>query len=205
MISTSVIREIHGNVGVAILNRPDRLNAWTGEMQSQLFDTFEAYESDPNIRVIVVTGAGRGFCAGADLSGLNDLSEGRSQSSESSALTTPDKRSFLLPMHIKKPILAAVNGPVAGMGFGFALTCDMRFSNRDAKWCGAFSKRGLVAEWGTSFLLPRLIGTGNAMMFMMSSDIFLGDEAMRLGMVQKVFDGDVKEQTILYAQKLAGK
>jgi enoyl-CoA hydratase/carnithine racemase len=64
-------------------------------------------------------------------------------------------------MNIKKPIIAAVNGPVAGMGFGFVLTCDMRFSNRDAKWCGSFSKRGLVAEWGTSFLLPRLVGTGN--------------------------------------------
>ena len=201
-----VLREIHGNVGVATLNRPSRLNAWTQAMQTQLYDAFEAFESNPIVRVIVVTGAGRGFCAGADLSGLDSLASGGSGPSSPSSQQQQqpdDNRSFLLPMHIKKPIIAAVNGPVAGMGFGFALTCDMRFSNKNAKWCGAFSKRGLIAEWGTSFLLPRLVGTGNAMMFMMSSDVYLGDEAMRLGMVQKVFDGDVLSQTIAYAQKLS--
>ena len=97
-----VLRQIHGNVGVAILNRPKRLNAWTGLMQTQLYDIFQDFEADPNIRVIVVTGAGRGFCAGADLGGLDALSSGNTDSSNVNE-TQEDTRSFLLPMHIKKP------------------------------------------------------------------------------------------------------
>lgn len=196
-----VIATIHGKVGLCTLNRPKRLNAWTDNMQTQLYNALEEFERDPRVSVIVVTGAGRGFCAGADLGNLDTLA-----SSTGPAVVPPphtDSRSFLLPMYIHKPIIAAVNGPVAGMGFGFALCCDMRFSNRKAKWCGAFSKRGLVAEWGTSFLLPRLIGTGNAMMMMMDSEVVLGEEAMRLGLVQKVFDGDCLAKTLLYAQQLA--
>ena len=148
-------------------------------------------------------GVGRGFCAGADLGGLDSLATGATGAAMGSLAAALDTRGFLLTKRLSKPVIAAINGPVAGIGFAWALTCDVRFANRDAKFSCAFSKRGLVAEWGTSFLLPRLVGTGNAMMLLLSSEVFLGDEAHRLGLVQRVCDGDCVEQAMRFAQRLA--
>jgi enoyl-CoA hydratase/carnithine racemase len=157
-----VLSEVVGGVGVLTLNRPARLNAWTAALQRQLYGGLRAFEADEAVRAIVVTGAGRGFCAGADLGGLDSIASGGGEDSgggDKKARAPPaglrgeeqrEEESFLLPMFIKKPIIAAINGAVAGIGFGFALTCDIRFANRDAKFCGAFSKRGLVAEWGAA-------------------------------------------------------
>ena len=108
-----VLREVRGNVGLLTLNRPAKLNAWTGQMQSELYDGFQAFEADPAVSAIVVTGAGRGFCAGADLGGLNSLASGgggggAARAAPRAPAPEPETRSFLLPMYIQKPIIAAV-------------------------------------------------------------------------------------------------
>ena len=135
-----------------------------------------------------------------DLGGLNDAA---TKETGAAASAMPETRPFLLARTLTKPVIAAINGPVAGIGLAWSLTCDMRFTNKDSKFSCAFSKRGLVAEWGTSFLLPRLVGTGNAMLYLMSSEVFLGEEATRIGIAQRCFDGDVLERTVTFAKQLA--
>jgi len=198
-----LLKEIKGNVGILTLNRPKRLNAWTEGMKKRLFDSLLEFEKDSTVRVIVITGAGRGFCAGADMMGLQAKSGAKSKKKKEKIQDEYDNRTVIFATTIKKPIICAINGPVAGIGLAFALACDIRFANKKAKFTLAFSKRGLVAEHGTSWTLPRLMGMGNALMFAMSSDIILADEAYRMGIVQKVFDDNVLLHTIEYAQRLA--
>lgn len=109
----------------------------------------------------------------------------------------------MYPSTLSKPVIAAVNGAVAGIGLAFALWCDLRFSTKSAKFVTAFSKRGLVAEWGIAWTLPRLVGQGNAMMLLLSSEVVLGEEACRLGIVQRVVDGDVLAHAVTFAKGLA--
>ena len=109
----------------------------------------------------------------------------------------------MYPSTLSKPVIAAVNGAVAGIGLAFALWCDLRFSSKSAKFVTAFSKRGLVAEWGISWTLPRLVGHGNAMMLLLSSEVILGEEAYRLGIVQRVVDHDVLAHAVAFAKGLA--
>lgn len=196
-----VLKTIKGKVGILTLNRPKRLNAWTGPLQTQLYDGLVDFENDPNVNVIIVTGAGRGFCAGADMDTLQNGAQGKPI--DTAIREQPDLRTVIFTMSIKKPVIAAINGAAAGIGLAFACACDIRFANRKAKFTLAFPKRGLVAEHATSWTLPRLMGTGNAMMFALSSDIILGDEAYRTGLVQKVFDDNVLEHTLKFAQRLA--
>lgn len=192
-----VLKTVKGKIGILTLNRPKRLNAWTENLQTQLYDGMVDFEKDPNICVIIVTGAGRGFCAGADMDSL------QGKNVDVAIREQPDLRTVIFTMSIKKPVIAAINGAAAGIGLAFACACDIRFANRKAKFTLAFPKRGLVAEHATSWTLPRLMGTGNAMMFALSSDIILGDEAYRTGLVQKVFDDNVLEHTIKFAERLA--
>jgi enoyl-CoA hydratase/carnithine racemase len=166
---------VRGSVGILTLNRPTRLNAWTGPMATALYDGMKAFENDPNVGVIVVTGAGRGFCAGADLGGLSSLSSGKPfDGPAKGAKLDSDERTVMFTTTIKKPVIAAINGPCAGIGLAFAMACDFRFCVPNAKLTLAFSRRGLVAEHGTSWTLPRSIGTGNALMLAMSGDVILG-------------------------------
>ena len=178
-------------------------------MQEQLFDGMDAMAANPQVRIIVVTGAGRAFCAGADMKGLDQISSVRegpptTKNGFGMASPTPKIRSITHAMTIPKPVIAAINGPVAGMGLAFALTCDFRFAANDAKITCAFSKLGLIAEHGMSWTLPKLVGTGTAMQLLMSSDVILGVEAQRLGMVQRCFDkAGVLDETVKYARDLA--
>jgi hypothetical protein len=168
-----VLTERRGGVGIVYLNRPKQLNAWTGQMQTLCFNALDAMEADPLVRVIVLTGKGHAFCAGADLGILSGASKSRDakpMADDAEQSLGMADRDVLYPMTILKPVIAAVNGAVAGIGLSLALACDMRFATPHAKFLGAFSRRGLVAEYGISSTLPRLVGTGNAMMFLMSSD-----------------------------------
>eukprot|EP00935_MAST-01C_sp_MAST-1C-sp1_P000703 g703.t1 len=202
-MTSELLKETKGNVGILTLNRPDKLNAWTGPMATALFDGMKAFEADPNVGVIVVTGAGRGFCAGADMGGLSSLSTGAPGTlGGGQDAPPPDNRTVIFTTTIKKPVIAAINGPCAGIGLSFALACDFRFSVENAKFTLAFSRRGLVAEHGASWTLPRLLGTGNAMMFAMSGDVITGEEAYRMGMVQKLCDDNVLGLAVEYAQHL---
>jgi enoyl-CoA hydratase/carnithine racemase len=206
-----VLTERRGAVGIIFLNRPAALNAWTGRMQQLCFSALAAMESDPAIRVIVLTGKGRAFCAGADMGMLNSAAGGGSAKDKSAAgddedasAFRPNQQDVLYPTTVLKPIIAAVNGPVAGIGLSLALACDMRFAADDAKFVGAFSRRGLVAEYGSSWTLPKLAGTGNALMLLMSSDPIKGDEALRMGVVQRCFpSAELLQRTVEFAQHLA--
>jgi enoyl-CoA hydratase/carnithine racemase len=187
-----------GAVAVVSLNRPDVLNAMTTPMSAAYAAALRAADADPQLRAVVVTGAGRGFCAGAD---LNVLSEG--------AATI---RRFLprredLPtvaFRIRKPVICAVNGPVAGIGFAYMMGSDIRFAAADAKISTTFARLGLVAEYGLSWLLPRAIGTAWSLDLLLSGRTITGEEAARIGLVQYVSAREsVLADAIGYATRLA--
>ncbi len=200
-MSEVVLIDVQDGVAVLTLNRPDRLNAWTGEMQVRYLDLLTLCAADEDVRAIVVTGAGRGFCAGADMQNLQAIA-----SQDASGVTTAehDSRPMTFPLTICKPIIAAINGPCAGLGLVQALLCDLRFAAQSAKLTTAFARRGLVAEHGISWILPRLVGQARALDLLLSGRVVLGSEAAAIGLVnQAVPDGSVLEQATAYARMLA--
>ncbi|MDP9845571.1 enoyl-CoA hydratase-related protein [Streptosporangium lutulentum] len=192
-----VLSSIDRGVLTLTFNRPDRLNAWTDELGRRYFDRLAEAELNPEVRVIVVTGAGKGFCAGADFRTLSALQDG-SYDGE------PDKRPNTFPTTIRKPIIAAVNGACAGLGMLHALVCDLIFTADEAKWTTAFARRGLIAEYGISWILPRLIGHAKAMDLLLSGRTFSGAEAYELGLVNRSLPREsLLEETVAYARELA--
>ncbi len=197
-----VTRTIDDGVAVLTLNRPDRLNAWTAEMKRVYFDLLEDCAGDGDVRVIVLTGAGRGFCAGADMDELRSIGEGGLDAAAKVAAEDPRPQTF--PLTIPKPVIAAINGPCAGLGLVHALMCDLRFAASGAKITTAFARRGLVAEHGISWILPRLVGPSRALDLLLSGRIVLSEEAERLGLVNRVVEPDgLLEETLAYARDLA--
>jgi enoyl-CoA hydratase/carnithine racemase len=187
--------------GIALitLNRPDRLNAWNGELAVRYFALLDRATDDPDIKVIVITGAGRGFCSGADMNALQVVSDRGDGASASAGRRGPHETTL-----IPKPVIAAVNGAAAGVGLVIALMCDIRFAATDAKFTTAFSRRGLVAEYGISWILPRLVGMGNALDLLCSGRVILGDEAARMGMVNEAMRRElVLDHSLAYAAELA--
>ncbi|MGH7899004.1 MAG: enoyl-CoA hydratase-related protein, partial [Candidatus Binatia bacterium] len=150
-----VLRDLQDGVATLTLNRPERLNAWTPEMEIRYFGLLDEAAADPDVRVIVVTGAGRGFCPGFDMDALRDIGEGGEPRSSGKPQTHP--------LTIPKPILAAINGACAGLGLVQALMCDLRFAAAGAKFTTSFVRRGLIAEHGSSWMLPRLVGHARAL------------------------------------------
>jgi enoyl-CoA hydratase/carnithine racemase len=188
--------------GVALLtlNRPERLNAWTLEMETSYFGLLEECAVSDAVRVIVVTGAGRGFCAGADMQELQELSDG----GVSEERATAERRPQTFPLAIPKPIIAAINGPCAGIGLVQALMCDLRFAAEDAKLTTAFARRGLVAEHGISWILPRLVGPARALDLLLSARVVLGAEAAELGLVNRALpSAQLLDGALTYARELA--
>lgn len=191
--------------GVAIItfNRPDRLNAWTGRMGEEYFAHIDTAVADPKVRVIVVTGAGRGYCAGADMGTLQAIPTApRDGAREERSIIEGRTQDEIT--RITKPVIAAVNGAAAGLGMVQALMCDIRFAAESAKFTAAFSKRGLIGEYGMSWVLPRLVGQANALDIMFSSRIVRADEALAMGMVNRVLPDDkLMEFVMEYATELA--
>lgn len=199
MSEDAVLYEVRDRTAVITLNRPERLNAWNAELGRKYFDSLDRAAADPEVRVIVVTGAGRGFCAGADMNVLQGI-EGGNDDDRGEAET----RAHTHAMTIPKPIIAAVNGACAGLGFVHALACDLRFAAEGAKFTVAFSRRGLIAEHGCSWTLPRLVGQAVALDLMLSGRVFLAEEAKELGVVNQVFPADrLLDETFAYAEDLA--
>lgn len=199
-MSEVVTKSVESGVAVLTLNRPDRLNAWTPELGSTYFDLLDDCAADPEVRAIVVTGAGRGFCAGADMQDLQALGSGDIDGAE----RRQDSRPQTFPTTIPKPIVAAVNGPVAGIGLVLALMCDIRFIADDAKVTTAFARRGLVAEYGIAWILPRLVGPAAAMDLLFSGRIIVGAEAAELGLANRALPADqVLVEAVAYARELA--
>ena len=193
-----VLAERRGSVLLLTLNRPDRLNAWNDELEQRYFDLLAEADEDPAVRAVVVTGSGRGFCAGADMQDLDDVS----QIEDVAAPERERPRSF--PMRTRKPLLAAINGAAAGLGLVEALYCDLRFSTPAAKLTTAFVRRGLIAEYGMAWLLPRLVGPGNALDLLLSGRVINGEEAQGIGLVERVAKPDQLVSTAIdYAADLA--
>jgi enoyl-CoA hydratase/carnithine racemase len=200
-MSEVVLMRIEDGVAVLTLNRPERLNAWTGEMQVAYFNLLEQCAASEEVRAIVVTGAGRGFCAGADMQNLQSLSSGDGRTTGEY-----DSRPVTFPLTIPKPIIAAINGPCAGLGLVHALLCDVRLAAAAAKLTTAFARRGLVAEHGISWILPRLVGPARALDLLLSGRVVLGEEAEQLGLVNRaVADDRVLEESLAYARVLASE
>lgn len=187
---------VEDGVAVVTLNRPERMNAWTLELERRYFDALEECARRTDVRAIVVTGAGRAFCAGADMEELEQIGAGDNP--------PRDPRSPLYALRVPKPVIAAINGACAGMGFVQAALCDLRFAAKGAKLTTAFSRRGLVAEHGLSWALPRLVGPGRALDLLFSARVVLAEEAAELGFVERLTEpGDALAEARAYALDLA--
>ena len=201
---------------VITLNRPDKLNAWTGNMDKEVRHALAAAESDERVVGIIITGAGRAFCAGADMGNLQSISSKGAIESEKQESPLDDanpgdpdfgpsyRQTYSYISSIRKPVIAAINGPTAGMAVPIACFCDMRFGSENAMFMSAFAHRGLIAEWGMSWLLPRLVGTAHTMDILLSSRKIRAQEAERMGLINRVVEGeDLIEHTKDYIRTIA--
>lgn len=188
--------EVIGAAGVITLSRPESMNAMTPTMEVEIRDALERAAADRTVVGIVITGDGRAFCAGADMKNLTAIAAGDTGSAEDPRAdddrTEPGEFTGRFPylMTIDKPIIAAINGAVAGMAFPFVLCCDLRVITPEAVLLTAFSQRGLIAEWGLSWVLPRLVGPGVALDLLFSSRKVGGVEAKALGLVNECVERD---------------
>jgi enoyl-CoA hydratase/carnithine racemase len=207
---TQILYQVERQVATVTLNRPDKLNAWTLTMSGEVREAMRRARDDKGVRAIILTGAGRGFCAGADMGLLGQISQdlvGHAppqappfDPASSADFHGPDS---YFPV-IEKPILCALNGVAAGIGFVYALYCDLRFASDSAYVMTAFAKRGAIAEHGTSWLLPRLVGMPNAFDLLYSSRRVQADEALRMGLVNRVVPNDSLMDSVRdYAEMLA--
>jgi len=182
------------NIVQLTLNRPHQLNAWTLPLEAALFAALDDAMSDPVARVVVITGAGSGFCAGASMDMLGGAARPAAQ---------VRRRRLCELAEFPKPIIAAVNGAAAGLGFALALWCDVRICANDAKLTAAFSRLGLVAEHGTAWLLPRLVGRARATDLLLSGRVLTGTEAFELGLATRAVERDqTLPEAMAYAQLL---
>ncbi len=215
MSDTEVLYEVSQRIATITLNRPERLNAYTTSLGEQLRAAMRRASDDPGVRAIVLTGAGRGFCAGADMDNLaaGTASGGATLAADNPKAMPPpfdpDSSPDYQTTHsyfpaVPKPILAAINGACAGLGLVYALYCDQRFAAAGAKFTTAFARRGLIAEHGISHTLPRLVGLRKALDLLVSARKFDADEALRLGVVDHVVAPDqLMAATRAYALDLA--
>ena len=201
MSPPEVLYDVSQRIATITLNRPDRLNAYTASLGDALRAAMRQATDDPGVRVIVLTGAGRGFCAGADMA---NLSQGSASGGASLAAANPSASpapfdaasspDYQTPHSyfpaVPKPIIAAINGACAGLGLVYALYCDQRFAAAGAQFTTAFARRGLIAEHGISHTLPRLVGLSRALDLLLSARKLGADEALRLGLVDRVLPAD---------------
>ena len=204
---------VEGPVATITLNRPDRLNAITGKMIKEIQDAIGKADSNEDIVGIILTGAGRGFCAGGDIESLQELSQGGSLTAWEMGDKKPGSTAEMGPgfqvgllylMAVRKPVIAAINGPCAGLGFVLAMVCDIRFSSDTARFTTAFANRGLIAEHGISWILPRLVGSAHALDLLLSGRVVGSEEAAKIGIVNRTFTSDrLLDESTNYVKGLA--
>lgn len=174
-----MLEKVDGGVCTVTLNNPERRNAWSVAMEERYFQVLDDADGDPAVRAIVVTGAGATFCPGLDTQRL-------SAAAGEGTLALGVRRPQTYPLQIRKPMIAAINGACAGIGLMQVLNCDVRFAARGAKFTTAYARRGLPAEYGSSWLLPRVIGLEHALDLLLSGRVVEADEAKALGLVSRV-------------------
>jgi enoyl-CoA hydratase/carnithine racemase len=197
MPTQETIYEVADRVATITLNRPDKLNAWTATMEREVRSAVEEAERDESVRVIVLTGAGRGFCAGADMSllsavatqGLDESVARRVSSGDASreGLRPDFQRKFSYFLGVAKPVIAAINGPAVGLGLVIPLYCDLRWASETARFNTVFAQRGLIAEYGMAWMLPRIVGLPDAIDLLFSARQINAVEALALRLVSQVF------------------
>ncbi len=212
-----ILYEVKEPVATITLNRPDRLNALTDRMLAELRHALAEAERDSKVVGIVLTGSGRGFTAGMDMQSLGEIADGAAAGGGAglAELQTDLGNRDMGPefnvtwgylMTIKKPLIAAVNGPCAGLGFSIAMLCDLRFASEKAVFTTSFAQRGLVAEHGVSWILPRLIGPAHALDLLLTARRVDAEEAFRLGIANRVMAPEkLLEETRAYIEELAAK
>ena len=224
-----IIYDVNDRIATITLNRPERLNGWTPTMAEEVRDGLQRAAEDAGVRVIVLTGAGRGFCAGADMSELKEAAgsqipapspAGSPEQNVSDIMGTRTeeeldpgnkygarddfRKRYTYISAIPKPVIAAINGPAAGLGLVIALYCDLRFASEKAVFTTAFSRRGLIAEHGISWILPRIVGLPNALDMLYSARRIDAREALQMGLVNRVFPEEgLRAGVLAYASELA--
>ena len=204
-----ILYDVSDRIATITLNRPDRMNAWTPIMERDVRHAMEAATSDEDVRVIVLTGAGRAFCAGADMDALKGLDPSDVRRAENlppfDMNRRPDWQSrYAYYPAIAKPVIGMLNGATAGIGLVHALYCDLRFAADNTVFTTAFARRGLIAEHGISWMLPRIVGHANALDLLMSARRIQSEEALRIGLVNRLYPPDqLRGQTYAYARDLA--
>jgi enoyl-CoA hydratase/carnithine racemase len=215
MQNQETLYQVTDRVATLTLNRPERLNAWTAVMEREVRAAIHAAENDASVRVIVLTGAGRGFCSGADISLLSNLADKgiddavRAQALEPASDSPSDARRDFQKKYsyfpaLTKPLIAAINGPAVGLGLVISLYCDLRLASEAARFGTAFSRRGLIAEYGLAWMLPRLVGQANALDLLFSARMIDAPEAFRMGLANQVLpQATFAEAVQKYAADLA--
>lgn len=218
MAYEEILYEVSDRVATITLNRPTKLNAWTQQMEKEVEHAAFAAGADDEVWVIILTGAGRGFCAGADMANLDGLAQSGSSAQklreaigERLALARRDgvrpdfQKTYSYFPSIDKPVIGAINGAAAGLGLVVSLYCDIRFASDQARFSTAFARRGLIAEHGISWMLPRLVGISNALDLLYSARLIDAAEALRMGLVSRVIPHDqLAAEVRKYALEVAG-
>ncbi len=202
MAYETILYDVEDHVLTITLNRPERLNAFNGEMLHEMVDAFDRADADDDIRCIIVTGAGRGFCAGADLGAGGDTFNADSRDDRESGLNPDGGGQLTLRIfELKKPIIAAVNGPAVGVGVTMTLPMDIRLAADSARFGFVFARRGIVPEACSSYFLPRVVGINQALEWCYTGDVFPAEEAHAAGLVKRVLPRD---ELLPEARRIAG-
>ncbi len=200
-----ILFEVTDAVATITLNRPDKLNAWTMRMAAEVQHAFARADADEAVRAIIVTGAGKGYCAGADMDLLQGLQGGGSVGGGADDVPVPEpdasvpaafRGAYSYPLGVSKPVIAAVNGVAAGLGLSYMLFYDMRIASDRARFGTVFARRGLIAEHGSAWLLPRLVGMANACDLLFSGRLVTAAEALQMGLVNRVVPHDTLLQAV---------
>jgi 2-(1,2-epoxy-1,2-dihydrophenyl)acetyl-CoA isomerase len=192
-----LLYDVQDGIATLTLNRPERLNALGDTLRDDLYDAIVRSSNAPEVRVIIITGAGRGFCSGGDVKAMNEAQvQGRTRPLLEKVAPLRD-RVVLAMRDAPQPIIAAVNGPAAGAGMNLALACDMRIASTTAKFGETFVKRGLHVDWGGTYFLPRLVGMAKACELIFTGRVIDAAEALALGIVSQVVPSDALLPTVL--------
>jgi 2-(1,2-epoxy-1,2-dihydrophenyl)acetyl-CoA isomerase len=198
----NIIVTNEAGIATVTLNRPEKLNAFAGHMRRDLADALEHAASDRSVRVVIITGAGRGFCAGADVAYMAELIE-RQDVGEFARLLGAGRRVLTTIREMTKPVIASINGPAYGAGFNLALACDLRLAAASATFSQSFVKVGLHPDWGGTYFLPRVVPTNLACEMFFLGDAINAERAAQLGIVNRVVpDAELPSETLKLAERL---
>lgn len=199
-----LLYDVQDRIATLTLNRPERLNALSDTLRDDLYDAVTKSASDPAVGVLVITGAGRGFCSGGDVKSMSERDQAGQAASTRERLAPMRDRIILAMRDCPKPVIAAVNGAAAGAGMNLALACDMRIASTAAKFSQAFVKRGIPPDWGGSYFLPRVVGIAKACELIFTAETIDAAEALKLGIVNAVVAPDeLMAETCKLARKIA--